>query len=232
MTIDIKICGLRAPDTMAAALDAGADFVGLVFFEASPRHVDWDEAGRLSAMARGRSRVVALTVNADDAALTTILQAAKPDMLQLHGSESPERVFDVRRRFAMPVMKAIKVATAEDASLARAYAEAADLILFDARPPKGARLPGGNGVAFDWRVLDGVKESVSFMLSGGLTPETVVDAIRTTGARAVDVSSGVESRPGVKDAALIRRFIAAARASDQDPAGSGHCSSADKGPHP
>lgn len=198
---------------MAAALDARADYVGLVFFGPSPRNVNLEEASALAALARGRAAVVALTVDADDALLEAIVAQVAPDLLQLHGSESPERVAWIRQRFGLPVMKAIKVATAADAAQARAYADVADLILFDAKAPPGALLPGGNGVAFDWSLLDKVKDTVAFVLGGGLDPRNVAEAIRATGASTVDVSSGVERAPGEKDPDLIRAFIKAAHAS-------------------
>ena len=213
MTMAVKICGLSDPAAMAAALDAGADYVGLVFFPPSPRHVGLDTARQLAGQARGRAKVVALTVDAGIESLATIVAAIAPDLLQLHGRETPAQVASIRARFATPVMKAIKVATAADAAAALEFATAADLILFDAKPPPdlAGALPGGNGLAFDWSSLDGVKDRLRWMLSGGLTPGNVVDAIRRTSAVAVDVSSGVERAPGVKDADLIRRFITAAK---------------------
>ena len=213
MTMAVKICGLSDPAAMAAALDAGADYVGLVFFPPSPRHVGLDTARQLAGQARGRAKVVALTVDAGIESLATIVAAIAPDLLQLHGRETPAQVASIRARFATPVMKPIKVATAADAAAALEFATAADLILFDAKPPPdlAGALPGGNGLAFDWSSLDGVKDRLRWMLSGGLTPGNVVDAIRRTSAVAVDVSSGVERAPGVKDADLIRRFIAAAK---------------------
>lgn len=211
MAVDVKICGIKTPETMAAALDAGTNFVGLVFFPASPRNVTIGEAAVLAAQARGHARIVALVVDADDAMLDLIMEKVSPDLLQLHGTESPERVAAVRARYGRAVLKAIKVANPTDAELALHYVDAADVILFDARPPGGADRPGGHGAVFDWHALDGVKSKVSFMLSGGLTPANVAAAILATGAASVDVSSGVETAPGVKDPALIRAFIAAAR---------------------
>ncbi|MEZ5817992.1 MAG: phosphoribosylanthranilate isomerase [Hyphomicrobiaceae bacterium] len=214
MPTRIKICGIKTAEAMAAALDAGADDVGLVVFPPSPRNVDLDTGRRLADQARGRARIVALTVDADDATLAGVIDAIRPDVLQMHGSESPEQVGEARRRYGVAVMKAVKVATAADAAEALAFAPVADLILFDARPPKGADRPGGHGRAFDWTALDQVKDKVRYMLSGGLTPENVAEAIAATGASAVDVSSGVESAPGVKDSDRIRAFIAAVRAAD------------------
>lgn len=212
MPTRVKICGLSTEVTLAAALDAGADMIGLVLFPKSPRHVDIARAADLAGQARGRAVTVALTVDADDALLDRIVAEVKPGMLQLHGRETPERVAAVRARLGVPVMKAIAVATAGDAAFARLYRDAADLVLFDAKAPAGAARPGGNGAAFDWRVLDAVKDAAPYALSGGLTPANVAAAIRTTGAAIVDVSSGVESAPGVKDTDLIRAFMTAARA--------------------
>jgi phosphoribosylanthranilate isomerase len=214
-TTKVKICGLRTEAALEAALAAGADYVGLVFFPPSPRNLSPEAARPLAAKARGRARIVALMVDPDDALLDAVVGAVDPDLLQLHGDESPERVAEVRRRWAKPLMKAIKVETAQDAELALGYRGAADLILFDARAPKDATRPGGNGAAFDWSALADVKDKVAYMLSGGLTPDTVAEAIRVTGAAIVDVSSGVETRPGEKDPELIRRFLRAAKTANQ-----------------
>jgi phosphoribosylanthranilate isomerase len=210
-TIKVKICGLKTEAALDAALDAGADYVGLVFFPPSPRNISPAAAKALAAGARGRARIVALMVDPGDALIDTVVAAADPDLLQLHGEETPERLRQVRGRWGKPVMKAIKVAIAEDAERALDYRAATDLILFDARAPADSTRPGGHGAAFDWRVLDGIKDRVPFMLSGGLTPDNVAEAIRITGASAVDVSSGVEVRPGEKDPELIRRFLRAAK---------------------
>jgi phosphoribosylanthranilate isomerase len=215
MAARVKICGIRTAEALGAALQARADLIGLVFFPPSPRNLSIEEAEPLAEYARGFAAVVALVVDADDALLERIMAAVHPDMLQLHGSETPARVAEIRERFGKPVMKAIKVATAEDAEAALDYREIADLILFDARPPKGADRPGGHGAAFDWSVLAGVRDKVPFMLSGGLTPENVGEAIRVTGATAVDVSSGVETAPGIKNPGLIRAFIRAAKSAPQ-----------------
>jgi phosphoribosylanthranilate isomerase len=211
-TTKVKICGLTTDAALEAALAAGADYVGLVFFPPSPRNVTMETARPLAAKARGRAKVVALMVDPDDALVDRVVAAVDPDLLQLHGEETPERVAEVRRRSAKPVMKAIKVETAEDAQAALAYRGVADLILFDACAPWDATRPGGNGAAFDWSALAGVKDEVAYMLSGGLTPDSVAEAIRVTGAAIVDVSSGVEVRPGEKDPDLIRRFVRAAKA--------------------
>lgn len=212
MAIEVKICGLNTAATMRTALDAGADYVGLVFFDPSPRNVTLETAGELADLARDRAKIVALLVDPDNELVDRIMPYVAPDLLQLHGSESPVRVAEIKRRTGCAVMKVIKVESVSDAAHALDFTGIADLILFDAKAPKGAVLPGGNGIAFDWSTLDDVKDKVPYMLSGGLTPETVADAIRRTGATRVDVSSGVESRPGVKDEALIRAFIANAKA--------------------
>jgi len=217
MTVEVKICGLRTSEALDAALDAGADYVGFVFYGRSPRNVELSAAGLLADAARGRAKSVALVVDADDALLTRIVEEVAPDIIQLHGAESPERAGDIRQRFGRPVMKAVSVSGPEDVRGALTYAGKADRILFDAKPQPGeaGALPGGNGIAFDWRALAAADASIDYVLAGGLTPENVVEAVQLTGARAVDVSSGVESRPGEKDAGLIRRFIRAAKTAKQ-----------------
>ncbi len=211
MPTEVKICGLKTIEAVDAALDGGADYIGLVFFPRSPRHVDIKTALTLADRARGQAKIVALFVDPDDKVLDSIIETVQPDMIQLHGDESGPRVREIRKRFHLPVIKAIKVGTAVDAARALRYNESADLILFDAKTPAGAKLPGGNGLSFDWRALAAVKDQMKFMLSGGLTAENVGAAIAMTGAGAVDVSSGVESAPGVKDAGLIRRFLQAVK---------------------
>jgi phosphoribosylanthranilate isomerase len=211
MATKVKICGVKTQTALDAALAGGADYVGLVFFPPSPRNVAPAAAKALADQTRGRAKIVALMVDPDDALIDTVMASAAPDLLQLHGEETPERAADIRRRWGKPVMKAIKVETAQDARAALGYREAADLILFDARAPTDSTRPGGNGAPFDWRTLLGVKDRVPFMLSGGLTPDNVAEAIRATGAAIVDVSSGVESSPGEKDPELIRRFLRAAK---------------------
>jgi phosphoribosylanthranilate isomerase len=211
MSTKVKICGLKTGAALEAALDGGADYVGLVFFPASPRHVTPAAAKALADKARGRAGIVSLLVDADDALIDTVIAAVAPDLLQLHGEETPQRAADIRRRWGTPIMKAIRVETSQDARAALAFREAVDQILFDARPPEDSTRPGGNGAPFDWRTLLGVKDQVPFMLSGGLTPDNVAEAIRATAAPAVDVSSGVERRPGEKDPELIRRFLRAAK---------------------
>ena len=214
----VKICGLSTPETLEAALDAGADLVGLVHFPKSPRHVALDTGRALSAAARGRALRVALLVDPDDATLRGVVEALDPDLIQLHGSESPERVAAVRARFGRPVMKAIGIAEQADLAALDRYRGVADRLLLDAKPPKtAAALPGGNGIAFDWRLVAGLTvagldPATSFMLSGGLNPDNVGTAIALTGVCSVDVSSGVEVRPGEKDPARIEAFVRAARA--------------------
>jgi phosphoribosylanthranilate isomerase len=207
----LKICGLSTPETLDAALDAGSDMVGFVFFPPSPRNLDLTSARALSDRAAGRAQRVALTVDADDDLLTAIVAAAQPDWLQLHGRETPERVAQVRARFGCPVMKAIGISERADLAKALAYEGVADRLLFDAKPPRDSRLPGGNGLAFDWTLLQG-RAGQDWMLSGGLSPDNVAEAVGLLNPPGLDVSSGVETSPGVKDAALIRSFIARARA--------------------
>lgn len=215
MTADIavKICGLSRPEDVAAVAAAGARYAGFVFFGKSPRNVTVDEARALALLAPVGLAKVALTVNADDATLDAITAAVPLDLIQLHGGESPARVAQVRARTGLPVMKAIGIAEPADLAQIDAYEEVADQILVDAKPPKGAAIPGGNGLAFDWQLLAARKYwRKPWMLAGGLTPDNAAEAIRRTGARQLDVSSGVESAPGVKDAALIAAFCAGARA--------------------
>ena len=210
----VKICGLKTPETLAAALDAGADMVGFVFFPKSPRHIDLATAEVLGRQAQGKALKVALTVDADDATLAAIVAALNPDLLQLHGHESPERVAAIRARFGLPVMKAIGVAHADDLKDVQAFAAVADRLLFDAKPPKDAAHPGGNGLAFDWSLLTGLDLSIPSMVSGGLDPANVAEALRRTKAQGVDVSSGVETAPGQKDPAKITAFVRAAKGKD------------------
>ncbi len=219
MSTEVKICGLRDEAALEAALDAGADYVGFVFFARSPRNIEPAAARALADKARGRAKIVALLVDPDDALLDNVVSAVEPDVIQLHGAETPARVGEVARRFKRKVMKAIPVGNAADVEAALAYADTADRILFDAKPLPGeaGALPGGNGVAFDWQALAGLNGKIDFMLAGGLNPENVAEAVRLTGAPAVDVSSGVESRPGEKDPQLIRRFISAAKTAKQTP---------------
>ena len=211
MSLIVKICGLSTPEPLNAALDAGADMVGFVFFEASPRHVSLDRARELGRQVKGRALKVALSVDADDAMLANIVEMLRPDWLQLHGHESVARVRDIKQKFALPVIKVIGVKSKNDLVPVPGYAAVADRIMFDARAPKDATRPGGLGVPFDWHVLDGIAGDHSFLLSGGLNAENVADAIRIAQPGGVDVSSGVESAPGVKEPDMIRAFIHAAR---------------------
>lgn len=210
--VRVKICGLRTVDDVAAVAAAGAAYAGFVFFPKSPRHLSLDQARVLALAAPVGLAKVALTVDADDAALDALIEAVPLDMLQLHGHESPERVAVVRARYGLPVMKAIGVADEGDLALLMDHSLAADQLLIDAKPPKNADLPGGNGLSFDWRLLVGRKWLRPWMLAGGLTPQNVAEAIRLTGARQVDVSSGVEASPGSKDPDRIHAFVTAARA--------------------
>jgi phosphoribosylanthranilate isomerase len=206
-----KICGLSTALTLDAALEADADMVGFVFFSKSPRHIDWATARTLGRQVQGRAKIVALSVDADDDTLKRIVEALSPDLLQLHGSETPARVTEIGELFVRPTMKAIGVATREDLAAAKAYEGVADILLIDAKPPKDAVLPGGNGRPFDWRLTQDFHAPVPWLLSGGLDPDNVAAAIALSSARGVDVSSGVESAPGVKDPAKIRAFVAVAR---------------------
>ena len=215
MSMIVKICGLKTPETLESAVTAGADWVGFVFFPKSPRHVTLDLAKDLGRIAGIRVKKVALVVDADDAALEAVEKALNPDMLQLHGHETPERVAAIRKRFGHPIIKALGIADASDLEGARAYAPAADWLLLDAKPPKNADLPGGNGVSFDWRLLAGLDLEKPFMVSGGLDPSNVGQAIAISHPAGVDVSSGVETAPGIKDPGKIRSFIEAARAASR-----------------
>ena len=208
----VKICGLSTPTTLEAALAAGADMVGFVFFAKSPRHIGFETARALGAQARGRARIVALSVDADDGLMSLIVEALSPDVLQLHGHESPARVTEIAVRFGRATMKAVGVGAREDLSAAAPYDGVADFLLIDAKPPRDAVLPGGNGLPFDWRLARDFAPRRPWLLSGGLDPANVAEAIRLTGASGVDVSSGVESAPGVKDEEKIGAFVAAARA--------------------
>ncbi|WP_306006696.1 phosphoribosylanthranilate isomerase [Aquicoccus porphyridii] len=211
MSVKVKICGLSRPEDVAAVAGAGAAYAGFVFFARSPRNLTLDDARALALEAPVGLAKVALTVDADDMLLDRITEAVPLDMLQLHGSESPGRVAEIKARYGLPVMKAVGVAGQEDLAALAGYEEVADQILVDAKPLKGAALPGGNGLAFDWRLIAGRKWARPWMLAGGLTPGNVAEAVRLTGARQVDVSSGVERAPGMKDAGLIRAFVEAAR---------------------
>ena len=206
----VKICGLREQAHVAVALDAGARYLGFVFFPKSPRAVSAAEAAELTSQVPAGIARVGLFVNPDDAMLQAVLSEAPLDLIQLHGDETPQRVAEVKSRFGLPVMKAVGIAAPEDMVRLTDYGLAADMLLMDAKPPEDAVLPGGNGLAFDWRLLAGRRWLKPWMLAGGLTPGNVAEAVRLTGAPCVDVSSGVESARGQKDAGLIRDFITAA----------------------
>ncbi|MBR0991065.1 phosphoribosylanthranilate isomerase [Bradyrhizobium japonicum] len=215
MSLLVKICGLTTRETLQTALEAGADMVGFVFFPPSPRHVSLELGRELGRQAKGRALKVALTVDADDASLDNIMDALSPDIFQLHGKESVARLRDIKQRFGRPVMKAVPVEVAADLAVLPGYTAVADRILFDARPPKDATRPGGLGTPFDWRLLGNLELKLPYMVSGGLHAQNVAEALRVTGAGGVDVSSGVESAPGVKDPEMIKAFIRAARASQE-----------------
>lgn len=209
--IKVKICGLRTKEDVRAAVTAGADYIGFNFFARSPRSVTLDQMHGLAPEVPPGVVKVALVVD-PDADMLEALSALPIDMVQLHGSESPERVSEVRAALGLPVMKAVGIASAEDVPALVEYGRVADMLLVDAKAPKGAALPGGNGVVFDWRLIAGRRWPVPWLLAGGLVPESVADAVRLTGTPGVDVSSGVESAPGVKDAAKVAAFCAAAQA--------------------
>ena len=211
MNTRVKICGLSQPEHLVAAIAGGASYVGFVFFEKSPRNVSIAAARALAIDVPMGIAKVALVVNASDAELDAIVADVPLDMIQLHGQESPARLLEIRQRYGLPVMKAVGVADPEDLAQLAVFEAVADQILVDAKAPKGAALPGGNGLAFDWRLIAGRKWTKPWMLAGGLTPQNVAEAVRLTGARQVDVSSGVESAPGIKDTDLIAAFIAAAK---------------------
>lgn len=211
MTVKVKICGINDFDAMEAAIEGGADFVGLVLYPPSPRAVTLEEAAELTELVPEEVAKVGLLVDADDRLLDGVMNQLRLDLLQFHGSETPERIEAVRLEYGMPVMKAISIAEAADLGAVAAYAEVADWLLFDAKPPAGATLPGGNAACFDWRLLKGRKWPVPWMLAGGLTVDNLAEAVKSSGAKAVDVSSGVESAPGIKDPAKIAAFLKAAK---------------------
>lgn len=211
MTLDIKICGLRTQETLDAALKNGASHIGFVFFEKSPRNISLPQAASLRDSVNGQAQIVTVTVDADNMLLDEIVYQVKPDLLQLHGAETPRRVAEVRNRYKLPVMKAFAIHNRSDLQNIVPYHGITDRILFDAKAPKGAHQPGGNGVSFDWQVLDMLDEGIDYMLSGGLKASNVTEALAMTRARGVDVSSGVETEPGVKNIDLINTFFAAVR---------------------
>lgn len=215
MALLVKICGLKTPEALDAALEAGADMVGFVFFPPSPRNLGIQAARVLGERVKGRAKKVALSVDATDAELTAVIEALQPDMLQLHGREAPERVASVRSRFRLPVMKALPIEQRSDLAPIRIYEKVADWLLFDGRAPREATRPGGLGKPFDWTLLQNLDLKIPFMLSGGLDPSNVAEALRITRAPAVDVSSGVERAPGEKDPQKIGAFVAAARSAEK-----------------
>jgi phosphoribosylanthranilate isomerase len=215
MSLIVKICGLSTRETLDVALDAGADMVGFVFFPPSPRHLSLAAARDLGKQTRGSAAKVALTVDADDATIGNIVEALQPDILQLHGKETVARVRDIKQKFGLQVMKVIAVETAADLGGLPAYADVADRILFDARAPHEATRPGGLGAVFDWRVLEKVELKLPYLVSGGLDAQNLAEAVRVTRAGGIDVSSGVEHSPGIKDPEMIRAFVRAARATQE-----------------
>jgi phosphoribosylanthranilate isomerase len=210
--VSVKICGLATVDDVRACADAGANYMGLVFFEKSPRNITILAAHELALAAPLGLAKVALVVNPSDAELDAITATVPLDMLQLHGRETPERVAEVKARYGLPVMKAVGIADGDDLPKLESYFGVADQILVDAKPPKGGELPGGNGLSFDWRLIAGRRWPCPWMLAGGLTPENVAEAVKMTGAKQVDVSSGVEDAPGQKNAELIQKFVQSSRA--------------------
>ncbi|CAB4325445.1 phosphoribosylanthranilate isomerase [Brucella sp. 458] len=217
MALDIKICGLKTPEAVAAALDGGATHIGFIFFPKSPRHITPDAAARLRAAATGRAEAVAVTVDADDETLDEIVKTVRPDMLQLHGGETPERVRFLKARYNLPVMKAFSIREAGDLEAIAPYRGIADRFLFDAKPPKGSELPGGNGISFDWNLLAALDADIDYMLSGGLNADNIAEALLKTGAPGIDISSGVECAPGEKDVRLIENFFQAVADANAQP---------------
>ena len=211
MSVKVKICGLTEPEDIESVLDAGADMVGFVFYPPSPRAIDPEFAAELADILPPEIQVVGLFVDADDATYDRVIANLRLDVIQCHGQETPERLQALRLEYGLPVMKSIAIETADDLARIDAYADAADCLLFDTKPPKGATLPGGNAVSFDWSILTGRSIPLPWMLAGGLNADNVAQAIRISGAKAVDVSSGVEQAPGQKDPAKIQAFIKAAK---------------------
>ncbi|MDX0626294.1 phosphoribosylanthranilate isomerase [Sinorhizobium medicae] len=211
MKTEVKICGLKTAEALQRAVALGASHTGFIFFPKSPRNIEPDDAGRLAELARGRAKIVAVTVDADNDDLDEIVSALHPEVLQLHGSENPERVLAIKALYGLPVIKALAIREASDLERIAPYIGIADRFLLDAKPPAGSDLPGGNGVSFDWGLLDALDANVDYMLSGGLNASNVEDALALTGARAIDTSSGVESAPGIKDLTLMDAFFEAIR---------------------
>jgi phosphoribosylanthranilate isomerase len=211
MTLDIKICGLKTEEAVDRAVALGATHIGFIFFEKSPRHIEPADAGRLADRVRGKARIVSVSVDADNDDLDEIIDLIRPDMLQLHGKETPERVLNLKAVTGLPVIKALSIQTADDLRKIEPYEGLANRFLFDAKPPKNSELPGGNGVSFDWNLLVGLDPSIDYFLSGGLTKDNIGEALRIARPCGIDVSSGLESSPGVKDLDMIDAFFAAVR---------------------
>ncbi|MEO9336021.1 phosphoribosylanthranilate isomerase [Mesorhizobium sp. SB112] len=211
MMLDVKICGLKTPDAVDAALKGGASHIGFIFFPKSPRNVAPEDAAELRKRASGRAKSVAVVVDADDDTLDHIVRTVSPDILQLHGHESPQRSAEIKSRYGLPIMKAFAIREASDLEAIAPYRGIAERFLFDAKPPKGSELPGGNGVSFDWRLLAGLDAKVDYMLSGGLNAANINEALALSNPAGIDISSGVERAPGVKDVALIENFFRAVR---------------------
>lgn len=216
MKTEVKICGLKTPEAVEHAVARGASHTGFIFFPKSPRNIEPDDAGRLAERIRGRTKIVAVTVDAENDDLDEIVAALNPDILQLHGGEGPDRVLAVKAIYGLPVMKALPIREASDFERIEPYLGIADRFLLDAKPPAGSELPGGNGISFDWRLLDALDGSVDYMLSGGLNAANIGEALSLTGARAVDISSGVESAPGIKDLKLMDAFFDAVLRAEAD----------------
>ena len=212
MRLDIKICGLKTAEAIDHAVALGATHVGFIFFQKSPRHIEPADAGRLADRVRGRAKIVSVSVDADNDDLDELVSMIRPDILQLHGRESPDRVLTVKAVTGLPVWKALSISEAADLERVDAYDGIANRFLFDAKAPKTSELPGGNGVSFDWRLLAGLDKSIDYMLSGGLNKDNVGEALRIAPPSGIDVSSGVESSPGVKDLKMMDEFFAAVRA--------------------
>lgn len=212
MRLDIKICGLKTAEAIDHAVALGATHVGFIFFQKSPRHIEPDDAGRLADRVRGRAKIVSVSVDADNDELDEIVAMIRPDILQLHGRETPDRVLTVKAVTGLPVWKALSISEAADLDRVDAYDGIANRFLFDAKAPKNSELPGGNGVSFDWTLLKGLSERVDYMLSGGLDKDNVGEAIRIARPAGIDLSSGVESSPGVKSLDMMDEFFAAVRA--------------------
>jgi len=209
MQLDVKICGLKEPETIAAAIELGASHLGFVFFDKSPRHLSLAQAAHLRDGVGDRAKVVAVVVDADNRFLDDLVHQVRPDILQLHGRETPRRAAEIKRRYNLPIAKAIAVRDKSDLQNIIPYRDIADRLLFDAKAPKDSKLPGGNGVAFDWKLLDGLDSDIDYMLSGGLNAQNIAQALEQAKPGGVDVSSGVELAPGLKDIGLMRDFFAA-----------------------